>query len=454
MLQLIYAYVAGLGPYVAVALALGIGIPFLLLVTQPARWLVVFAVLFLDLVPFGGGDLAGASEGSLFRQIGWGSAFMVALLFALRSRGKFTVPWSWVPVPYLLLLAYALVSVMWSAEPLVSAKRAVQLFGVLFVALALVRHRREGNAFGLFAWPGLFFLLLGVLAIASHNLSFDPDGNYKGFTFTKNVWGQFALLMAMVYMFLALSKNKPRLNWWLFAFASISLFATRSATTISIYVASVSIVLLWYASKRYGNKLQIVALATSIVGVTTMFGYFLLQGNLPLEALLEVSLGSVGKDVTLTGRTELWHMMGYEIARHPWLGAGYGGFWMGLEGPSFTIVRMFSWRPGQAHNGYIDIVNEMGYVGLALLLIVLGAHLRNIYRMNQRGEGLMAVFHLAILVAALLLNASETNFMRTTHLWWIILTTSIIGAHVHLWQREVVTKQSTVTVDPKAAIRP
>lgn len=452
MFQLIYAYIIGLGPYVAIALILGIGIPFLLLITEPSRWLVTFMVLFLCLVPFGGGDLAGASEGSIYRQIGWSSAFLVALFYAMRSQGRFTVPWSWVPVPYLVLLAYALLSVSWAENPLVSAKRAVQLLGVLFIALALVRHRREGNAFSLFAWPGVFFLLLGVLALASPSLSIDPDGNYKGFTFTKNVWSQFALLMALVFMFLALSKYKPRLNWWLFMFASASLFATRSATTITIYVVAISIVLLWSASKRYGSKLQIVALAMSIVSVASMFGYFLLHGDLPFDTLLEASLGSVGKDVTLTGRTDLWRMMEYEIARHPWLGAGFGGFWLGLEGPSFTIVRFFSWRPGQAHNGYIDVTNELGYVGLALLLIVLVVHLRNIHWINRRGDGLTAVFHLAILVSALLLNASETNFMRTTHLWWIILTTSIIELHVQLHQSEDAVKPASSAAEPSNPI--
>ncbi len=114
--------------------------------------------------------------------------------------------------------------------------------------------------------------------------------------------------------------------------------------------------------------------------------------------------------------------------------SGFGGFWMGLEGPSFTIVRFFSWRPGQAHNGYIDVINELGYVGLALLAWVLVAHLWNIVMIHRRGEGLAAIFHLAVLIAALLLNVSETNFMRTTHLWWIILSSSIIGVHVHLHQ--------------------
>lgn len=433
MLQFIYAYVAGLGPYVAIALALGLGIPFLLLVTRPTRWLVPFIVLFVGLVPFGGATLTDVAEGSIFRQIGWGAAFLIALLFAVRGPdGRFSFQWDWLPVPYLVLLAYALISVTWSEQPLVSLKRAVQLLGVLFIALALVRHRRDSIALGQFVWPGLFYLLLGVLAIAAPSFAFDPDGNYKGFTFTKNVWGQFALVMALVFMFLALNKQRPRLNWFLFALASASLIATHSATTITIYALAISIVFLWSASRKHGRKLQIAGLVGAILGTVGAFGYFLLKGSLPVDKLLEVALGSVGKDVTLTGRTELWQMMGYEIARHPWLGAGYGGFWLGLEGPSYTIVRYFSWRPGQAHNGYIDVTNGLGFVGLALLLSVLAVHLRNIYRLNRQGDSLASVFHLAIFAAALLLNVSETSFMRTTHLWWIVLTISIIEVHVGL----------------------
>lgn len=432
MFQLIYAYVAGLGPYVAIALALGFGIPFLLLVTRPSRWLVAFIVLFLCMVPFGGGEITGASEGSLFRQIGWGSAFLVALFYALFDQGKFTVPWNWLPAPYLMLLAYALMSVAWSEVPMVSAKRAIQLLGVLFIALALERHRKEENPFALFAWPGLFFLLMGILALAVPWLSIDPDGNYKGFTFTKNVWGQFALLMALIFMFLALSKNRPRLNWWLFGLASISLVATRSATTILIFLTATFVVLYWAVSRRYGSKLQAALLILGILSMISILGYFITHGSLPFDLLLQAGLGSVGKDATLTGRTELWRWMGYEIARHPWFGAGFGGFWTGLEGPSFTIVQHFSWRPGQAHNGYIDVVNQLGYIGLGLLVFVLLTHLRNIYRINKSGDGLSAVFHLSILVASLMLNVSETNFMRTTHLWWIILSTSIISLHVRL----------------------
>jgi len=432
MLDLIFAYLVWIGPFVAVLLGLGIAMPFLGMVTKPASWLVAFIVLFLCLVPFGGGGLAGASEGSLFRQIGWSSAFLISFYYAVRSQGRFTIPYRWVPVPYLVLLAYALLSVTWAEQPQVSAKRAVQLLGVLFIALALIRHRKDSSAFTLISTPGLIYLLLGVLAIASPSLSIDPEGNYKGFTFTKNVWGQFALLMALVFMFQALNRNNPRLYWGLFVFASASLVATRSATTIMIYVIAVMVVFFWLASKRYGRKLLFVGLVMSAIGAVPVFGYFVAQGGLPIDALFVSGLDFVGKDATLTGRTNLWRMMGYEIARHPRFGAGYGGFWLGLEGPSLTIVRLLSWRPGQAHNGYIDVTNELGYVGLILLLSMLFVHLRNIYLLNRRGDELVAIFHLAILVSTLLLNVSETSLMRTTHLWWIVLSISILEVHARL----------------------
>lgn len=448
MLQTILSYLIGLGPYFAIALALGISIPILLLVTHPLRWLLAFSILFLCLVPFGGGELGGSSEGSLYRQIGWGSVFLLALFQALRENGRFSIPWTWIPIPYILLLVYALASVAWSEVPLVSARRAVQLIGVLFIALALVRMAKTENPLATFAWPGLFFLLLGVAALAVPGLSIDPDGNYKGFTFTKNVWGQFALLMALICMFLALSKVKPRLNWWLFVFASISLIATRSATSILLYFVSITIVLYWAIARRHGNRFMVVSLSTLMLVAISLFVYFVIEGQLPFGVAFEAGMVSIGKDPTLTGRTTLWRWMDYEINGHPWFGAGYGGFWMGLEGPSHNIVRFFSWRPGQAHSGYIDVINELGYVGIGLLGLVLVTHLRNILMLHRHGDGLSAILHMAILATTVLMNVSETNFMRTTHLWWIVLSTSIMEAHVRISKLVPAQARFTTTVAP------
>lgn len=446
MLEILTSYVVELGPFMLLAAVLGVGLPFLLFTARPSQWLVAFSVLILCMVPFGGADISLGSEGSIVRQIGWGCCFLLALFFFVRDdHGSYSIPWHWLPLPMLLLLAYALTSIAWSEVPLVSAKRAAQLFGVLLIAFALTRNSKPGGALLQLSWPGLVVLLLGAIAVAIPSLAFDQDGNYKGITFTKNVWGQFALLMSLVYLFQALSAERRRRHWWMFALASGSLLATRSATTIAIFAVSLSIVGMWALSRRYRQQALVTGLTFVLIGTSIAFGYFVVEGELPVDRIFEHGLDSVGKDTTLTGRTALWRMMWLEIDRHPWLGAGYGGYWLGLEGPSAAVVSFFSWRPGQAHSGYIDVINELGYVGLALLIAVLAIHARNIYLTRRHHEGLFAVLHLAILAAALLLNGSESSLLRTTHVWWIVLTISIVEVHVRLSSERQIVARGCVT---------
>lgn len=431
MLELVFAYLSNLGPFVLVGLGLGLALPLLLVVARPFRWIIAFGTLSLCLVPFGGGNVAATgAEGSLLRQFGWGAIFLLAAFFAVRdSNGRFQFGWELVPPAFALLLGYTALSVIWAANGPVAVRRLVQLVGVFLIALSLVRHRLDGEVFFKFAGPGLIFLFLGVAAVAIPLISFDISGNYKGFAYTKNNWGQFAALMGLIFFVKAIRKRNVAWYWLLFGFASISLLATRSATSIAIFVLAVSIILSWVMGKRYGQMFYLACLAVAMLVAVASFSYLVVLGELPFERIYTASLDSVGKDTTLTGRTALWRMMGYEIDRHPWFGIGYGSFWLGLEGQSALIVRFFSWQPGQAHNGYIDVVNELGYVGLTLLIASFVSHMTNLWHLYRADEQLTAVFHFAILAAALVLNVSESSVLRTTHLWWIILTISIVEVH-------------------------
>jgi len=46
---------------------------------------------------------------------------------------------------------------------------------------------------------------------------------------------------------------------------------------------------------------------------------------------------ALGRDVTLTGRTSIWAVVLDKISKHPWLGYGYKGFWLGMEGESADV---------------------------------------------------------------------------------------------------------------------
>lgn len=78
---------------------------------------------------------------------------------------------------------------------------------------------------------------------------------------------------------------------------------------------------------------------------------------------------SLGKDPTLTGRTEIWEILLNKIHDRPF-GYGYNGFWQpwrGLANPGMGITPGFSqYEAPHAHNGFIEIGLQLGYLGFAI----------------------------------------------------------------------------------------
>src|ERR1700721_30572 len=68
----------------------------------------------------------------------------------------------------------------------------------------------------------------------------------------------------------------------------------------------------------------------------------------------------LGRDNTLTGRTEVWAAVLPEMERHALLGYGFGSFW--------TDARRLLYDIPTSHNGYLDILLELGALGLALFI--------------------------------------------------------------------------------------
>jgi O-antigen ligase len=68
---------------------------------------------------------------------------------------------------------------------------------------------------------------------------------------------------------------------------------------------------------------------------------------------------ALGRDETFTGRTWIWEAVIPEFKHMPWLGHGFQSFWT-------TEWRAMVFGMPYAHNGYLDILLELGVVGLAL----------------------------------------------------------------------------------------
>jgi O-antigen ligase len=126
----------------------------------------------------------------------------------------------------------------------------------------------------------------------------------------------------------------------------------------------------------------------------------------------------LGRDATLTDRTVIWEIL-VDLARErPWLGRGYGGFWFS------DVYLWFADRWGaidHAHNGYMDLWLELGYVGLAMFVLLLLAASKtawDAYLMHPTGAHR---FFATFIVVAALINCVGRLIPAYNSIYWVVL---------------------------------
>lgn len=429
----ILAYLIGIGPYVLIALGAGVAIVAML----PWAWNNAEKWLFWAVFALSFGLAAGdpSAEGSALKQITWSTFFLIVaalLFFSQKADGKIT--FQQIPFALLVLMIWIFASVLWSPEHFVSLKRAIQALGIVLVSLLIGRMALKGKTLlQLVAIPSLVLIYIGlIMAVLMHSVAFDTDGSFRGITSHKNSWGQISLIASLVSLFLWM-ETRRKVAIFLFALMPCvaSLVLTRSTTSLLSFLLIGGGFTLW----RMINTKEVIGkviLLISAMGICIGFlAYLVYSGDWPLDAFSDLIYRSTGKDQTLTGRKYLWELMFQEIYKHPWLGIGYGGFWTNGMGPSSILVAKLNWGPPvQAHNGYIDIINEIGIIGASIFAVSLVFHLKNLRTLAKTSSSQSALFHSAILISALLINYTESSLLRTTHIWWLMICASMLEVHL------------------------
>ncbi len=429
----ILAYAIGLGPYVLLALSAGIAVPAAMpwAWKNPEKWL--FWIIFALSFGLASGDPS--AEGSVLKQTTWGTFFLAVtalLLFSQKSEEKLAL--KHIPTALTVLMIWIFASALWSPEPFVSTKRAIQALGVVLVSLLIGRMALKGkNLFQLIAIPSIALIYIGlVTAVVMPSVAFDIDGSFRGITSHKNSWGQVSLIASLVSLFLWMNTRRKLVIFFFVLFPSVaSLILTRSTTSLLSFLLIAGGVMLWQLIFTKGTIGKVFLLLNAMGMCIAFLVYLVYTGVWPLDALSDFVYKTSGKDQSLTGRKYLWELMFLEISKHPWMGIGYGGFWTNGIGASSALVAKLNWGPPvQAHSGYIDILNDIGIIGASIFCVLLAFHSRNIYRLGQISSDRSALFHFAILISALLINYAESSLLRTTHIWWMLVCASIIEVHL------------------------
>jgi exopolysaccharide production protein ExoQ len=140
---------------------------------------------------------------------------------------------------------------------------------------------------------------------------------------------------------------------------------------------------------------------------------------------------------TFSGRTFIWDFVRHEIERRPLLGWGYQSFWQaGPSGPS--IVAGWAWIRGlpHGHNGYLDTMLELGYVGFAFLLIFIFATLHAAGRLIA-SDPFRGWLVLSLILYEIITNFFESTWLRGGHPLWVVFLILVaeIGRYWHPYRR-------------------
>ena len=319
----------------------------------------------------------------------------------------------------IMLFAYLLVviaSAGWSDVPAISLRRSMQQALLLIVMVApfiLVADRKE--ILDKVCWIFAAVIIINVLVLPLMGI---PDFGYRGIYSQKNSLGQI-ITTGFFFCVYAAIRREGAMRWLFIglAFLAVGLcVVSRSKTSIGLMFVTpllasclIGIFTIKDALARIFANFICVILVAAVVAAAVLIPF----GISDISEL-------IFHDTTFTGRTKIWAFAGHYISQSPFFGYGFGSFWAVGEATR-ALGEGFIEGLVQAHNGYVDVVLEMGYVGLFIVTVLIVTLLVNILRLAH-SDGLTSLLLLTCLLFVLLNNTMESSLFRSyAPLWMVFL---------------------------------
>jgi exopolysaccharide production protein ExoQ len=329
-------------------------------------------------------------EGTLSTKLEWGGIFLVSAILLMRHPEVILQDMRRMNPFLILVLLWCLSSVIWSPFPAVTLKRSIQLYGIVAMGLAIQLAPRPLELFLdylLFALMGIlvasFFVAVGIPSIG---IDYELGSAWRGVLSQKNELGQVASLAVLLWQVRACTEKIPLRSLMLgIGMSLFMLVMAKSSTSILITVISS---LLFHLLRRHHIAspywITRVGLVLLVIAIIFLQFFYIYHSRLPTWPELSGPIaGLFGKGTDLTGRTEIWQLVLLEIQKHWVMGLGYASFWLGEGSLSSYVIEALYWIPLQSHNGYLDILNEQGLIGLGLAVLCLLYHALTLIRLGR-----------------------------------------------------------------------
>ena len=411
--------------------------------TSKALWLPVLYLwaigsrpvsMWLGMAPPSGADtqLEGSPVDGAFFQI-----LLVVAICVLAHRGRRTLTFLKANFPILIYFLFCLLSVIWSDYPGPALRKWIKAIGDLAMILIVVTDPQPVAALRrVFSRVGFLLLPMSILLIKYYPLlgrrygAWDGAQMNIGVTLDKNLLGviTFVLSLGAAWRVLALlSGDEPPTDRRRHLMAQGTLLAVgvwlltlaHSATSLACFILGIGLLL---ATRLRFFRRKAAAVHVLVLSLIVTASLVLLLGGGASAAQ------ALGRDPTLTGRTEIWAAV-ISLASNPLVGAGFESFWLSPRVHE-KLWQLFPGLPlNEAHDGYIEVYLNLGWVGVGLIgLIFVGAY-RGAVKTFRRAPALGGLL-VAFVLTAVTYNLTEAGFRMLTSTWFFFLLAAIEGSRI------------------------
>jgi exopolysaccharide production protein ExoQ len=348
----------------------------------------------------------------------------------------------------LLFFGYCALSTLWSDYPDVAFKRWIKAVGDLVMVLVILTDSQPTAALKrVLARAGFVLLPVSILFIKYY-----PDlgrvydrwvgtPSWTGVTTNKNSLGVITMILGVGAVWRLLAGTQAKEKWdrrrhrlaqgVLLAIAVWLLQKANSATSLSCFVMATILIVISNLTPL-GRKRAVMHLLAVAMVFLAVFALLIA----PESGMIE----SLGRDATLTGRTDVWHaVLGMTV--HPLFGAGFESFWLGSR--LTKLWNMFQFHPNEAHNGYLEVYLNLGWIGVTLLGIIIVTKYRKAIAASVRDPQAGSI-RLAYIVAGMTYSLTEAGFRMLSPVWFFFLLSSIVVPVASVAEVPIVSPQTVL----------
>ncbi|MFY0523470.1 O-antigen ligase family protein [Archangium gephyra] len=373
------------------------------------RWAFGFLLAFLACIYLSPGEwIPGADR--------WRPALLTSAmatgLFLLGRVGRRQPLWAGGQRGVLLMCfcGLAFVSLRWSLYPDVTRSTAAELLKWVLVYLTVINLVTTERRL---RWALLALILSSLITsrgvIAWHNAGVELVEGYRarwlGVYADPN---RMAMSVGIVVPLAVAFFVRRRSAWWVRLACGVAAAMAITAMVLSYsrggFLGLVASAVTWLVLERHlGRTLVVVAVAMAMLVLSPRSFWDRTR-----------TVSTYEQDASAMSRVEAWTVASRVSLEHPLLGVGAGTFpfaWR-IYGPQHTGGRVYA-----AHNVFLQVISDLGFVGLGLFLAFIGSVLGPLWQAAREKERGWLARALAAAVVGHLVSCLFAGFLVSVHFY-------------------------------------